>query len=70
MPRVANVFGGRNAGVAATSVDVDAVWPAPGGESREDRPGLLPPLVIPAVEPPAPIAIGPLNPRGPGGGRP
>ena len=70
MPRVANVFGSRNAGVAATSADADAVWPAPGGESREDRPGLLPSLVIPVVEPPAPIAIAPLNPRGPGGGRP
>ena len=69
MPHVANVFGGRNT-VAATSVDVDAVWLAPGGESREDRPDLVPPLVIPGVEPPAPIAIAPLNPRRPGGGRP
>jgi hypothetical protein len=70
IPQVDNVFGERNTGTAATSVDIDAVWPAPGAQTADDRPGMLAPLVIPALEPPAPIVIAPLNPRGPGGGRP
>jgi hypothetical protein len=64
IPHVANVFAEPNAAVAAASVDADTVWAAP--ERQEEHPGALPPLVVPAVEPPAPIVIGPLIPRGPG----
>jgi hypothetical protein len=64
MPRVTNVFGEPNAAAAAASVDADTVWAAP--ERQEEHPGAPPPLVIPAVEPPAPIVVAPLNRRGPG----
>jgi hypothetical protein len=66
MPRVANVFGDRNSAVAAASVAADTVWPAPAPETHEDRNEGLPPLVIPSVQPPAPIVIPPINARGPG----
>ncbi len=66
MPRVTNVFGSRRSAVGAASVDADAVWPTPTPEPHEDRPGTVAPLRIPGVEPPAPIVVAPLNPRGPG----
>jgi len=64
MPRIANVFGSGRNGVAAASVDDNAVWPAPA--PPQDLPGAPAPLVIPPIEPPAPLVIPPLNPRGPG----
>ena len=70
MPRVRNVFAAEKNTVAATSVDADTVWPAPAPDTHDDRQIGLPPLVIPALQPPAPIVIPPINPRGPGGGRP
>jgi hypothetical protein len=66
MPRVTNVFGERRDAAAATSVEADTVWPAPAPQAHEDSPNAPPPLVIPALEAPAPIVIAPLNPRGPG----
>jgi hypothetical protein len=67
MPRVANVFGDRQNGVAATAVDTDTLWPANAAAApRENHPDAPPPLVIPPLEPAAPIVIPPLNPRGPG----
>jgi hypothetical protein len=66
MPRVTNVFGERRDAAAATSVEADTVWPAPAPQAHEDSPSAPPPLVIPALEAPAPIVIAPLNPRGPG----
>ena len=65
MPHVANVFGNRNATAGAASVDADALWP-PAANVPEEHDGGLSPLVIPALEPPAPIVIPPLTPRGPG----
>jgi hypothetical protein len=68
MPRVANVFGDRQTGVAATDVDADTLWPAnPEPAPRENSPDAPPPLLIPPLEPAAPIVIPPLNPRGRGG---
>jgi hypothetical protein len=66
MPRVTNVFGGRNSAVAAASVAADTVWPAPGPETPGTQNEGLSPLVIPSVQPPAPIVIPPINARGPG----
>jgi hypothetical protein len=66
MPHVTNVFGNRPGTVAAATVDADALWPAAAPQRHEEVAGELPPLVIPRVEPPAPIVIAPLNPRGPG----
>jgi hypothetical protein len=66
MPRIANVFGDRDSAVAAASVAADTVWPAPAPETDEERSEGLPPLVIPSVQPPAPIVIPPINARGPG----
>ncbi len=70
MPRVRNVFAAGKNAVAAASVDADTVWPALAPDTHEDRQIGLAPLVIPALQPPPPIVIPPINPRGPGGGRP
>ena len=70
MPRVTNVFATDKNAVAATSVDADTLWPAPAPETHDDRQIGLAPLVIPALQPPPPIVIPPINLRGPGGGRP
>ena len=70
MPRVTNVFAADRNTVAAASVDADTVWPAPAPDTQDDRQIGLPPLVIPALQPPPPIVIPPINPRRPGGGRP
>ena len=68
MPRVTNVFGDRKNAAAATSIEADTVWPASPATTHPEPPSGPPPLVIPALEVPAPIVIAPLNPRGPGGG--
>ena len=65
MPRVSNVFGDRNAGVAGAAVETETVWPAPAVNADEPS-GTLTPLSIPPLEPPAPIVIAPLPTRGPG----
>lgn len=67
MPRVTNVFGDRRNAAAATSIDSDTVWPTAPGATRPEPPSGPAPLVIPALEVPAPIVIAPLSPRGPGG---
>jgi len=63
MPRIASVFGARDARVAATAAVVDdVVFPAEsaGGEPTADRPGLPPAIGIPAIRI-APLEIGPIR---------
>ena len=68
MPRVRNVFGdGRNAAGATSTDAADTVWPASTEAVHPEPPSGPTPLVIPALEAPAPIVIAPLTPREPGG---